>query len=283
MDRPALASFLRARRERLRPEDVGLPGGVRRRVAGLRRDEVAQLALMSVDYYTRLEQERGPQPSPQMLASLTRALRLSRSERDHLHRLAGHAPPELSGSADHVAPALQRVLDRLGDIPALVISELDETLAQNDLARALFGPRESLTGPERSGAWCWFMRPDTDRAVYPVSDHDRQSRAIVANLRAVSGRSGPSSRAARLIADLRAGSAEFARLWDLEEVAERFADHKVLVHPAVGEIEVDCQVLFTEDRSQALLTLTPQPGSADAEKLRMLAVLGPLAVERHPG
>lgn len=282
MDRVALASFLRARRDRLRPEDVGLPGGVRRRVAGLRREEVAQLALMSVDYYTRLEQERGPQPSPQMLASLTRALRLSRSERDHLHRLAGHAPPERPGGTDHVAPALQRVLDRLGDIPALVISELDETLAQNDLARAIFGARELRTGPERSGAWTWFAHPDTERAVYPASEHSRQSRAIVANLRAVAGRGGPGSRAARLAADLRARSAEFTRLWELEEVAERFADHKVLIHPAVGEIEVDCQVLFTEDRSQALLTLTPEPGGEAAEKLRMLAVLGPLARERSP-
>ncbi|QLD12093.1 helix-turn-helix transcriptional regulator [Microbacterium oleivorans] len=282
MDRAALASFLRARRERLRPEDVGLPAGARRRVEGLRREEVAQLALMSVDYYTRLEQERGPQPSPQMLASLTRALRLSRSERDHLHRLAGHVPPERSGSADHVAPALQRVLDRLGDVPALIISELDETLAQNDLARAIFGARELRTGPERSGAWSWFAHPAAERAVYPASEHARQSRAVVANLRAVAGRGGPASRAARLAADLRTRSAEFAGLWDLEEVAERFADHKVLLHPAVGEIEVDCQALFTEDRSQALLTLTPEPGSDAAEKLRMLAVLGPLATERSP-
>ncbi|MGU3357636.1 helix-turn-helix transcriptional regulator [Microbacterium sp. M4A5_1d] len=282
MDRAALARFLRARRERLRPEDVGLPSGERRRVAGLQREEVAQLALMSADYYTRLEQERGPQPSLQMLASLTRALRLSRSERDHLHRLAGHTPPERSGAADHVAPALQRVLDRLDDIPALVITELDETLAQNDLARALFGARERRIGPERSGAWCWFVHPVSERAVYPASDHDRQSRAIVANLRAVAGRGGAGSRAARLVDDLRERSAEFARLWDLEEVAERFADHKVVVHPAVGEIEVDCQVLFTEDRSQALLTLTPEPGSEAAEKLRMLSVLGPLAAERSP-
>ena len=280
MDRAALASFLRTRRERLRPEDVGLPAGARRRVAGLRREEVAQLATMSSDYYTRLEQERGPQPSLQMLAALTRALRLSRSERDHLHRLAGHTPPERSGAADHVAPALQRVLDRLGDIPALVITELDETLAQNDLARTIFGPREQRTGPERSGAWSWFVHPDTERAVYPASDHPRQSRAIVANLRAVAGRGGPASRAAELVADLRSRSLEFATLWDLEEVAERFADHKVVVHPAVGEIEVDCQVLFTEDRSQALLTLTPAPGSTSAEKMRMLAVLGPLASER---
>lgn len=280
VDRTALARFLRARRERLSPEDVGLPAGARRRVAGLRREEVAQLALMSADYYTRLEQERGPQPSLQMLASLTRALRLSRSERDHLHRLAGHTPPERSGASDHVAPALQRVLDRLDDIPALVVTELDETLAQNDLARAIFGPREQLTGPERSGAWCWFALADTHRAVYPASDHARQSRTIVANLRAVAGRAGAGSRAARLVADLRERSAEFAQLWDLEEVAERFADHKVIVHPAVGEIEVDCQVLFTEDRSQALLTLTPQPGSRDAEKIRMLSVLGPLAAPR---
>ena len=277
MDRASLARFLRTRREQLAPDDVGLPSGARRRVAGLRREEVAQLALMSVDYYTRLEQQRGPQPSLQMLAALTRALRLTRDERDHLHRLAGHTPPERSGASHDVAPGLRRVFDRLDDVPALVITDLDETLALNGLGRLIFGDRDRHTGRERSGAWRWFADPGPERAVYPASDHARQSRAIVANLRVVAGRAGAGSPAARLVEDLRRESPEFASIWDLEEVAERFADHKVLVHPAVGEIEVDCQVLFAEDRSQALLTLTPLPGSPDAEKLRLLSVLGSLA------
>jgi transcriptional regulator with XRE-family HTH domain len=140
MDRAALADFLRHRREALRPGDVGLPAGVRRRTGGLRREEVAALAVMSTDYYTRLEQQRGPQPSEQMLASLARALRLTDSERDYLFRTAGHNPPTpASAATSHVAPALLRVLDRLSDTPALILSSLGETLVQNAMAAALLG------------------------------------------------------------------------------------------------------------------------------------------------
>src|ERR1041384_3356694 len=122
MDRVELAAFLRRRREELRPEDVGLPVGARRRAPGLRREEVASLAAMSTDYYTRLEQQRGPQPSEQMLAALARALRLSDDERDYLFRIAGRNAPSPSVTSTHVAPALQRVLDRLTDTPALILS-----------------------------------------------------------------------------------------------------------------------------------------------------------------
>src|SRR3954447_24517726 len=141
MDRPQLAEFLRSRRDRLRPEDVGLPAGLRRRTPGLRREEVATLATMSTDYYTRLEQQRGPQPSIQMLAALARALRLSTDERDSLFRVAGHSAPDRLTASAYVAPALLRVLDRLTDTPALVLSALGEVLVQNELSRALHGDR----------------------------------------------------------------------------------------------------------------------------------------------
>src|ERR1700744_2232966 len=134
MDRAALAGFLPPRGEAWHPADVGLPAGVRRRAPGLRREEVAALALMSTDYYTRLEQQRGPQPSSQMLASLARALRLTRDERDYLFRVAGHNPPSPATAASHVAPALLRVLDRLDDPPAMVLSSLGEVLVQNRMA-----------------------------------------------------------------------------------------------------------------------------------------------------
>src|SRR5580693_10325585 len=150
MDRPALADFLRHRREALRPADVGLPAGERRRACGLRREEVAALALMSVDYYTRMEQRRGPQPSEQMLASLARALRLTGSERDYLFQTAGHNPPASVAAAAHAAPALLRVLDRLSDTPALILSSLGETLVQNRMADALLGDRSHCTGLARS-------------------------------------------------------------------------------------------------------------------------------------
>lgn len=273
MDRAALADFLRRRREELRPADVGLPDGFRRRTPGLRREEIAALAAMSADYYTRLEQRRGPQPSEQMLAALARALRLTGEERDYLFRIAGHSPPDEATAAAHVAPALLRVLDRLEDTPALILSGLGETLVQNRLAVALLGDKTGYTGLARSEVYRWFTDP-AERLRYPEDDRDRQSRAQVANLRAAYGSMGPRSRAADLVAALRKESAEFARLWDRHEVARRFADHKTLIHPEIGAIEVDCQVLFTEDQSQALLVLTAPPGSEADEKLRLLAVLG---------
>ncbi len=274
MDREALAEFLRTRRERLQPADVGLSSGARRRAPGLRREEVAQLALMSADYYTRLEQQRGPQPSTQILASLARALRLTADERDYLYRMAGQPAPDRLRPAGHVAPALQRVFDRLSDTPALIISNLGETLVQNPLAAALLGDHVGASGWERFEPWRWFVNPDAERRRYPEHDRPRQSRALVAGLRAAYGAMGPSSLAGELVAELSKRSAEFRQLWDRQEVAQRFADHKVLVHPEIGPIEVDCQVLFTEDRSQALLVLTPEPRSEDEERIRLLGVLG---------
>jgi transcriptional regulator with XRE-family HTH domain len=273
MDRAALADFLRRRREGLQPEDVGLPVGARRRAPGLRREEVAALAAMSTDYYTRLEQQRGPQPSEQMLASLARALRLTADERDYLFRMAGHNPPVSVSTAVHVAPALLRVLDRLDDTPALILSNLGETLVQNRMAEALFGDKSGYTGLARSEIYRWFTDP-SERLRYPEDDRDRQSRAHVANLRVAYGSMGPQSRAGELVRALRKASAEFAELWERHEVAKRFEDHKTLIHPQLGAIEVDCQVLFTEDQSQALLVLTAPPRTEGYEKLQLLAVLG---------
>ncbi|MBM9468494.1 helix-turn-helix transcriptional regulator [Nakamurella leprariae] len=274
MDRPALAEFLISRRHGLQPGDVGLSAGARRRTTGLRREEVAQLAVMSTDYYTRLEQRRGPQPSTQMLAALARALRLTADERDYLYRVAGHSAPDRVVGRDHVAPGLLRVLDRLTDTPALILSALDEVLVQNGPARALFGDASASTGLERSGIFRWFVHPERARAVYPTADHDRQSRAQVASLRAAYGGMGADSRAGELVRDLTRRSPEFRRLWEAQEVGRRFEDHKVLLHPELGEIEVDCQALFTEDASQVLLVLTAPPRSEAAGKLALLAVLG---------
>ncbi|GAA4726762.1 helix-turn-helix transcriptional regulator [Isoptericola chiayiensis] len=274
MDRRALAEFLRRRREALQPAAVGLPPGLRRRAPGLRREEVALLATMSTDYYTRLEQQRGPQPSTDILAALARALRLTDDERDYLFRTAGQPAPPRTVDAGRVAPALQRVLDRLDDTPALILGPLGETLAQNDLARALYGDTDTLRGWERSEIYRWFAHPATARAVYPADDRDRQGRSLVASLRAALGLLGPRSRAAALVDVLTDLSGEFSALWDRQEVAQRFVDHKVLIHPVVGEIEVDCQVLLTEDRLQALLVLTAAPGSDAAERLRLLGVVG---------
>jgi transcriptional regulator with XRE-family HTH domain len=269
VDRAQLADFLRRHREALTPADVGLPDGARRRTPGLRREEVAALVGMSADYLTRLEQRRGPQPSEQMLTAMARGLRLTRDERDHLFRLAGHTPPPRALRQDHVAPPLLRVLDRLDDAAALVLSDLGETLAQNRLAVAVLGDASGRTGFARSAIHRWFTDP-AERLRYPEADRDRQSRLQVAQLRAAIS-AGAHGRP--LLEDLLARSAEFRDLWALHEVHRRFDDHKTLLHPEVGELDVDCQALFTEDQAQTLLVLTPSTPET-AERMRLLAIVG---------
>ena len=273
MDRASRADFLRRRREALRPQDVGVVAGPRRRTPGLRREEVAALTGMSTDYYVRLEQQRGPQPSDQMLSALARALRLTIDERDHLYRLAGHHAPRRTFEDDHVTPALLRVLDRLEDTPAMIMSALGETLVANRLAIAIFGDLAALTGWERCEAYRWFTDPAA-RSIYPPDAHDHHGRGLVATLRMAHGVLGDRSRAGELVRLLLGRSAEFGALWERHEVTHRFEDHKTLLHPQVGRIDVDCQVLTTQDQGQALLVLTPVPGSEAEEKIRLLSVLG---------
>jgi hypothetical protein len=150
---------------------------------------------------------------------------------------------------------------------------LCETIAQNAMAQALFGDASQYAGLARSGIYRWFTST-ADRLVYPEQDHVRQSRALVASLRAAYAMLGPRSRAGEILRALQQVSPEFAGLWDRQEVSQRFEDHKTLVHPEIGPIEVDCQALFTEDQSQALLVLTAPRGTEAYEKLRLLAVIG---------
>ena len=228
---------------------------------------------MSPDYYTRLEQQRGPQPSEQMLAALARALRLTLDERDHLVQLAGHTAPRRKLRRDHVGPPLLRVLDALDHAAAVVLSEVGETLAQNRRATSLLGDAEGRTGLGRSAIHRWFT-DSAERERYPAEDRDHQGRLQVAQLRAAAGAPGASPLARSIVADLTARSPEFVALWALHEVRQRFDDAKTLVHPEVGEIALHCQALLTEDQAQVLLVLTPREGTDAAEKLRLLAVLG---------
>ncbi|MFG1841736.1 helix-turn-helix transcriptional regulator [Micromonospora sp. NPDC049175] len=273
MDRAPLASFLRTRREALQPEDVGLPRGPRRRTGGLRREEVALLSGMSTDYYSRLEQQRGPRPSEQMLAALARGLRLSLAERDHLFQLAGHAIPHRAVRADHVNPGMMRILDRMPDTPAQVVNHLGETLAQTAPAVALLGDETRHTGLARSAHHRWFTDP-TARRLYPVEDHHTQSRLLVASLHASYTRDGRGSRAAALVDDLLARSPEFAQLWREHPVPAGSCPPKRFLHPEVGALELHCQTLVDPDESQTLLVFTAAPGSASDEKLRLLTVIG---------
>ena len=272
MDPAELGSYLATRRARVRPADVGLPTGPRRRVPGLRRDEVARLAGASVEYYTELEQGKATHPSPQVLAALARALRLDGDERDHLFHLAGHAPPSSGGPA-HVQPAMLALLERLGTTPARVVTDLDVALAQNPLGAALLGEPEPRTGPAASFVHRWFTEPAA-RAVYPVEDHPRHSRELTADLRAAVARRGRDAEADELVTRLRAASDEFAALWDSGDVAVRRTVRKRIVHPSLGVLELDCQRLVSDDGRQRLLFFTAPPGSAAVGQLELLAVVG---------
>ncbi|MDT0479259.1 helix-turn-helix transcriptional regulator [Streptomyces doebereineriae] len=272
MDKKELAEFLRHRRETLRPRDVGLVAGSRRRTQGLRREEVAQLAGMSTDYYARLEQQRAPQPSVQITAALARALRLTLDERDHLFVLIGHNAPARFERSEHVSPTLLRVLDRLDDSPALVTTDLVDTLAMNPLAVALLGDQTRHTGLARSGYYRWFMDP-AERLVYPEETHESHGRAQAARLRAALTAGSDTPRAARILAELQERSPEFVRMWELQEVA-RYGHCKTILHPELGRIDVDAQLLYTENRAQTLVVLTTRPGTESHSKLELLSVIG---------
>ncbi|ABK75390.1 helix-turn-helix transcriptional regulator [Mycolicibacterium smegmatis] len=276
MDRDALAEFLRRRREAIRPQDVGLPEGPRRRTAGLRREEVAQLTGMSVDYYGRLEQARGPQPSPQMLRALARALRLTDDERDHLYRLAGHAVPDRGGLSTHVRPALLFVLDRMRDAAAFVCTDTGIMLAQNAMAKLLMGDLTTAeTTVEASMIWQWFIDPVV-REQFPDVEHDQHSRIMVADLRAAWARRRTEADMRELVDGLLARSPEFAELWSRHEVAVRRLQRKTF-STHVGPITLDCEVLAAAD-GQQLVVLTPPAGSSAADDLRLLTVIGDQAL-----
>ncbi|MCD7445693.1 helix-turn-helix transcriptional regulator [Streptomyces lincolnensis] len=271
-DRAALAAFLRARREALQPEDVGLPRGRRRRTGGLRREEVAALCDMSVDYYGRLEQPRGPNPSEQMLAAIARGLHLSPEERDLLFQLAGQALPRRAPGGDHIAPGMSRILDRLGDTPAQVMNHLGETLRQTDPAVALLGDQTAHTGLARSSHYRWFTDPGA-RLAHPEQDHAEQSRLMVADLHSVYSRDGRDSRAAELVDALNGESPEFAAIWRERPVLGPHCATKRFHHPQVGPLELHCQTLVDPDRSQRLVVYTATPGTESHTNLRLLSLL----------
>ncbi|MEV0632209.1 helix-turn-helix transcriptional regulator [Nonomuraea wenchangensis] len=272
MEREQLADFLRRRREAIRPAEVGLTDGPRRRAAGLRREEVAMLAGMSVDYVVRLEQGRSSQPSVQLLGALARALRLSDDERDHLFHLAGHRPPPADGLAGLARAGLIRMLDLLGDTPAVVLSDLSEFLAQNRMAVLLMGDHTGLTGDRRYLVYRWFTE-EAVRGIHPPEEQEHHARQLVADLRAVAGRRSGDPVVARLVERLLAASADFRRLWAEHEVAVRRTDRKSMMHRRVGRLVMDCTTLVTPDQRQQLLVFTPV-GDEARERLELLRVLG---------
>jgi transcriptional regulator with XRE-family HTH domain len=272
IDRAELAAFLRRRRESLQPEDVGLPRGQRRRTEGLRREEVAALCHMSTDYYSRLERGTGPQPSEQMVTSIAQGLHLTLDERDHIFRLVGHNPPSRGTSSEHINPGLLRILDRLDDTPAEILTELGDTLRQSRMGIALTGDASQRRGPERNLGYRWFTDPAA-RAPYPPEEQAVLSRVYVSGLRALVTMRGINSRAANLVGLLQQ-NVEFRDLWTKHEVGVGPPEVKRFDHPEVGRLELHCQTLLDPDQSHRLLVYTAVPGSDSHGKLQLLAVIG---------
>lgn len=274
MGRDALGAFLRHRREQLQPPDVGLIGGGRRRAVGLRRDEVALLADMSTDYYERIEQGRGPRPSPEMLGAIARALRLTLDERDHIYLLAGQTPPGRHASLGYADPGLMCVLDAVApSIPALISDDLHNVVAQNRLNVALLGRIAGTQGRGSNFLWLWF-NDDQLRSRYLADQHETLGREYVADLRATAGLRQLDPALRSLVDALHEASDEFRAIWARQEVAVRRATRKVLVHPEVGRLDLECDAVISPPSGQRLVLFRPQPGTGTAERLAMLGVLG---------
>ncbi|MDG6103161.1 helix-turn-helix domain-containing protein [Dactylosporangium aurantiacum] len=272
MDRRQLADFLRARRERVRPVDAGLAPGPRRRTPGLRREEVAQLAGISVDYYTRLEQARGPRPSRQVLTALARAMRLTDSEREHLFQLVGARDDPPAGPPRDVPTGILHLIDRLDDTPAFVIDAVYNLLAWNRMATALLIDPTVWPVADRNLIWQLFSSPYTDFDDPQIDEH---ARLCLADLRRAVTRYPDDPGVAALVARLHATGPGFVRRWvDYPVDPPRSTSTKRIPHPVVGELELDCQTLHITERDQRLVLYTAAPGSRSQEGLRLLSVVG---------
>ena len=267
-NRAELAAFLRARRARVSPRDAGLPETGRRRTPGLRRQEVAQLAGMSIDYYIRLEQGRGPHPSRQVLAALARALMLTADERDYLFRLAGEAPPQLIRPGREITPGIRHLLDSMPTTPAYVVDAAYNVLAWNQLATYFIG---DLARHEDRNMIRWtFRRPAAD-VIWSDEHFVRFTRSIVADLRVGYARYPGDPEIESLVTEMLALSPEFAEMWAAHEVEARGPMLKYVSHPEAGPLEFECQVLHIAETGQRVIVYCAAPGSATARAFEELA------------
>ncbi|MGC9501785.1 helix-turn-helix transcriptional regulator [Streptomyces sp. WG7] len=275
MSSQELAAFLRRRREELRPEDVPaeatLPPGRRaRRTPGLRREEVAALAQVSVSYYERLEQARAPRPSPQVLVALATALQLTEAERDHLARLAGQAlPAENGGAPDHVPEDAQQLLGRLDGIPAYIVNDRQDIVAWNAAAAALITDFSRLTSDERNVTRMSKRFRDTLCTGAPGSESDFSQQAA-AQLRAASVRHPTDNVLAELINEFAIHDPDFASSWRDHAVRPMPSVRKNLRHPTLGELEVDRHTLGLPGSGFSLVMYTAEAGSPSAAALKSL-------------
>lgn len=273
MNNPELGALLRQARGRLSPADVGLPIGLRRRVHGLRREEVAQLAGVSVDYVVRLEQGRGSHPSTAVLSALARALRLEPDERDRLFHLAGSAPP-LPGRIDStVRPSVLRLLDRFTDLPAMVLDAKGTVLAWNDLVAALLGDWSAVPLSQRNLNWMRFLGDD-NRIAMSAEEHAVTQATSVSSLRSVVAKYPHDPELARLVTDLRQRSPSFAELWAGSTAGAWRSQTKTVDHPELGMIILDCDSFVVPDSDQVMIVYSAPAASPAAESLALLRVIG---------
>lgn len=269
--RSEISDFLRSRRARVNPQDAGVADDGRvRRVPGLRRDEVARLANMSVEYYTRLEQGRAHNPSPEVLEALAAALRLDESEHDHLLDLAGRRPPRKRApiAAQRVRPGLLLTLQSLESVPAFIVGRRLDVLAANRLARAVITDFDALPAKRRNLARWYLLDPEARERMV---DWEAAARDSVAVLRFEAGKHPDDRQLADLVGELTLGCPEFSGWWNDHEVLRRTHGVKRYTHPVVGEMEFIYEALdFPDDPDQGLCIYNVEPGSKSAEALRLL-------------
>ncbi|MGW6697077.1 helix-turn-helix transcriptional regulator [Nocardia sp. NPDC055049] len=274
MDRAELATVLRTARSRLTPADAGLPGGSRRQVPGLRREEVANLAGVSVDYIVRLEQGRGPKPSEQVLGALTRALRLTDVDRDLVFRLAGSEPPQAGRIPMVIRPSVLRLLDRLADLPVLVLSAKSDVLAWNPLSAALLGDFSAIPVGRRNIMWQRFLGTGMGRVVMTPEEADSNAAACVGCLRAVKATYPDDPGLTRLLTELRTGSPEFETLWQAGRSSAMHSLTKTIAHPDLGALTLDCDAMHVPDTDQTIIIYSAAPHTHTATALDLLRVTG---------
>ena len=272
LNRGELATFLRTRRSRLRPADVGLPSAGRRRTPGLRRQEVAQLAGISVDYYIRLEQARGPHPSRQVLTAIARALMLTADEREYLFRLAEQSPPAAAGPSREITPGIRNLLDSLPETPAYVVDAKYDVLAWNKLATHFIGDLSGFPEADRNMIR-WVFRLPATALPWTDSETVRFTRSTIADLRASYARYPADPGIQGLVTELLGVSPRFAQMWAEHEVESRHPIIKRVTHPLAGPLEFECRVLQIPETGQRMIVYCAAPGSATQAAFRRLAQL----------
>nr|WP_221330499.1 helix-turn-helix transcriptional regulator [Actinoplanes sp. L3-i22] len=270
--------MVRRWRDRVVPEDIGVPVGRRRRATGLRREELAALAGISADYLTRLEQGRATAPSAQVVESLARALRLADTERDLLHQLAGHAAPGPGVVPSRVTASVQRLLDRLANNPVVVYDASWTLVLANAPYDALMGDTTTWRGLERNAVWRNLTRRPS-RVVHTPREQAEHEARLVADLRLTASRYPADRSLQRLITDL-AAAPRFPELWEAEAPPPLPdpSKRKVVDHPAVGRLTLDCDTLLVAVDDLRITLYSAEPNTADAERLALAIVLGTQAL-----